>query len=149
MIDRLKRHLDRFSRDHGCDQHADRPDRHCSVCSNKAATDRRLRPRCCHPGSYFKRPKSSPVRPLTLQPVLLRTVYCQTQGCLCTALQLGGDVEQPWLMSKYDVCVLWNGDIADDLESPPNRPKPPHFLHFAPPFIASKRVNLETSNLVH
>jgi len=25
---------------------------------------RRLRPRCCHLGSYFKRPKSSPVRPL-------------------------------------------------------------------------------------
>jgi len=31
---------------------------------NKAVTDRRLRPRCCHLGSYFKRPKSSPVRPL-------------------------------------------------------------------------------------
>jgi len=28
-------------------------------------------------------------------------------------------------------------------------PKPPHFLHFAPPFIASQQVNLETSNLVH
>jgi len=27
-------------------------------------------------------------------------------------------------------------------------PKPPHFLHFAPPFIASWWVNLETSNLV-
>ena len=31
---------------------------------NKAVIDRRLRPRCCHQGSYFKRPKSSPVRPL-------------------------------------------------------------------------------------
>ena len=31
---------------------------------NNAAIDRRLRPRCCHLGSYFKRPKSSPVRPL-------------------------------------------------------------------------------------
>ena len=30
-----------------------------------------------------------------------------------------------------------------------NCPKPPHFLHFAPPFIPSKRVNLETWNLVH
>jgi len=30
--------------------------------TNKAVTDRRLRPRCCHLGSYFKRPKSSPVR---------------------------------------------------------------------------------------
>jgi len=24
-------------------------------------------------------------------------------NCVCTALQLGGDVEQPWHMSKYDV----------------------------------------------
>jgi len=31
--------------------------------SNKAVMDRRLRPRCCHLGSCFKRPKSSPVRP--------------------------------------------------------------------------------------
>jgi len=31
---------------------------------------------------------------------------------------------------------------------PPNHLKPPHFLYFAPIFIASKRVNLETSNLV-
>jgi len=31
---------------------------------NKAVIDRRLRPRCCHLGSYFKRPKSSPVRPV-------------------------------------------------------------------------------------
>jgi len=37
------------------------------------------------------------------QLVLVRTVYSQTQGCVCTALQLGGDVEQPWLISKYDV----------------------------------------------
>ena len=35
--------------------------------------------------------------------ILLRTVYSQAQGCMCTAFQLGGDVEQPWLMSKYDV----------------------------------------------
>jgi len=38
-----------------------------------------------------------------MQLVLLRTVYSQALGCVCTALQLGGDVEQPWLMSKYDV----------------------------------------------
>jgi len=31
------------------------------------------------------------------------------------------------------VCALSNGYIADDFECP----KPPHFLHFAPPFIAS------------
>ena len=38
-----------------------------------------------------------------LQLVILRTVYSQAQDCVCAALQLGGDVEQPWLMSKYDV----------------------------------------------
>ena len=31
---------------------------------NNAVRDRTLRPRCCHLGSYLKRPKSSPVRPL-------------------------------------------------------------------------------------
>jgi len=38
--------------------------RHSLNTSNKALIDGRLRPRCCHLGSYFKRPKSSPVRPL-------------------------------------------------------------------------------------
>ena len=42
---------------------------------------------------YSKRPKSSPVRPLA----------CNRYYCVCTAFQLGGDVEQPWLISKYDV----------------------------------------------
>ena len=37
------------------------------------------------------------------QLVLLRRVYSQAQGCVFTALQLGGDVEQPWLTNKYDV----------------------------------------------
>ena len=32
--------------------------------TNKAVTDRRLHPRCCHLPSYFKRPKSSPVHAL-------------------------------------------------------------------------------------
>jgi len=40
-------------------------------------------------------------RPVQL--VLLRTVYSQAQGCVCSALQLGGDLVQPWLMSKHDV----------------------------------------------
>jgi len=31
---------------------------------NKPVTDRRLRPRCCHLESYFKRTKSSSARPL-------------------------------------------------------------------------------------
>ena len=35
------------------------------ACANKAVIDRRLRPRCCHLASYFKRPKRSPVRLLT------------------------------------------------------------------------------------
>jgi len=42
-----------------------------------------------------------------LQLVLLCTLYSQAQGCVCTALQLsvqlGGNVEQPWLMSKHGV----------------------------------------------
>ena len=69
---------------------------------NKAVIDRRLCPRCCHLESYFKRLKSSPVSPLACSWYYC-TVYSQAQGCVCTALQLGGDVEQPWLMSKYDV----------------------------------------------
>jgi len=44
-----------------------------------------------------------PYTSVGLQLVLLCTLYSQAQGCVCTALQLGGDVEQPWLMSKYDV----------------------------------------------
>ena len=38
-----------------------------------------------------------------LQLVLLCAVYSQARGCVCAALQLGGDAEQPWLMSKHDV----------------------------------------------
>ena len=34
------------------------------VITNKAVIDRQLRLRCCHLGSYFKRQKSSSVRPL-------------------------------------------------------------------------------------
>jgi len=39
---------------------------------------------------------------------------------------------------EYEVvCVLSNGDITDDYECMTlNRPKPAHFLHFAPPFIS-------------
>ena len=40
-----------------------------------------------------------------MQLVLVRTVYSHAQGCLCTAIQLGGDVEQLWLMSTYD--IIW------------------------------------------
>ena len=34
---------------------------------------------------------------------MYNAVYSQAQGCVFTAIQLGGDVEKPWLMSKYDV----------------------------------------------
>ena len=65
--------------------------------SNKAVIDRRFRPPCFHLGSYFKRPKSSPVRPLACN-----WYYCTHFIAKPKALQLGGDVEQTWLMSKYD-----------------------------------------------
>jgi len=71
----------------------------------KAVIDRRLRPRCCHLGiSYFKLSYARKVARASvgLQLVYLRTVYSQAQGCVCTALQMGGD-EQPWFTSKYDV----------------------------------------------
>ena len=35
-------------------------DGHCTVACKKAVIDRILRPRCCHPGSYFKRVKAVP-----------------------------------------------------------------------------------------
>ena len=38
-----------------------------------------------------------------MQLVLLRIFCSQAQGCVCSALQLVIDVEQPWLMRKYDV----------------------------------------------
>jgi len=71
---------------------------------NEAVIDRRLRPRCCHPESYYKRARK--VVPCVRWPptgITAHSLYSQAQGCVCTALQLGGDVEQPWLMSIYDV----------------------------------------------
>ena len=65
--------------------------------THKAVTDRRLRPRCCHQGSYLEHPKNSSAH-FTAKPkaaCALRFSWAATQ--------LGGDVEQPWLMSKYDV----------------------------------------------
>jgi len=65
---------------------------------SKAVINRRLRPRCCHLGKV-----------VVLQLVLLRTVYSQAQGCVCAALQLGGDVEQPWLqMSSVPLPDSWH-----------------------------------------
>jgi len=68
------------------------------IFGNKAVVHRRLRCRFCHLSSYFKRPKNIPVRPLACSGITANA--SQTQGCVCTALQLGGDVEQPRFMSK-------------------------------------------------
>jgi len=74
-----------------------------SAVKNKAVIDRRLRPRCCHLGSYFKRPNSSPVRPLACNWYYCAQFIAKPKAaCGQAALQLGGNVEQPWLMSKYD-----------------------------------------------
>ena len=70
---------------------------------NKAVVDRRLRPRCCHPVSYFKRPKSSPVRPLACNRYCSAQLIAKPKAACAARLQLGGDVEQPWLISKHDV----------------------------------------------
>ena len=68
-----------------------------------AVIDRRLRPRCCHLGSYFKRPKSSSVRPFACNWCYCAQVIAKPKAALCAALQLGGDVEQPCLLRKRDV----------------------------------------------
>ena len=44
------------------------------------------------------------------------------------------------------VCALSNVDIADDLGCPLTTPTIPHFLHFAPSFIASQRVHFRDFN---
>ena len=66
-------------------------------------TDRRLRSRCCHLGSYLQPSRSwlQEVVPSVrcLQRVFLRCVW----GCVWASLpQPGGDFEQPQLMYKYD-----------------------------------------------
>jgi len=76
------------------------------VCINKAVTDCRLRPRCCHLGSYFKRPKSRPVRLLAGMPLVLQRAPFVTKPKAAHALRsVRRDVEQPWLrpMCKCDV----------------------------------------------
>jgi len=55
------------------------------------------------PEKSLKAPEKLSRASVGLQLVLLRTDYSQALGCVCTALQLGGDVEVPWLMRKYGV----------------------------------------------
>ena len=79
-------------------------DHMCSQNANKAVTDRRLRPRCCHLGSYFKRPKSSPVRPLACNWYCCAQFLAKPQAaCALRFSWAASRVEQPWLMSKHDV----------------------------------------------
>ena len=69
---------------------------------NKAVLDRRLRPRCYHLGSYFKRPKSRPMRP----PVCNWCYFAQFIAMPKVAHALRSvrrHVEQPWVTCKYDV----------------------------------------------
>ena len=71
------------------------------ISQNKAVIDHSLRPppRCCQLGSYCKRPKSSPVRSFACN-----WYYCaQFIAKPKAACALRGNIEQPWLMSKYDV----------------------------------------------
>ena len=89
-------------------------DHHVPFILNKAVIDRRLRPRCCHLESYFKRPKSSHVRPLPATVVLLRTVYSQAQGCVCTALQKSLRIPKPHNLLPHlntDSCNLSGTDL--------------------------------------
>jgi len=46
-------------------------------------------------------------------------VYSQAQGCVCTALQLGGDVKQPWLMSKY--VIIHKTGSTQRITTPPEQ----------------------------
>ena len=61
------------------------------------------RPRALRSRCYHLEVASIARKVVGLQLVLLRTVYSQTRGCVCTALELGGDVKQPWLVSKHEV----------------------------------------------
>jgi len=47
------------------------------------------------PGKLLYAPEKQSRASVVQQLVLLRTVCSQAQGCVRTALQLGGDVEQP------------------------------------------------------
>jgi len=75
------------------------PEHHCWTFVGFYALNWSVRPqsppRCCHLGSYFKRLKSSAVRPLACNGYYRARFIAMSK--------LGGDVDQPWLMSKYDV----------------------------------------------
>ena len=72
----------------------------------------------------------------------------QITGCISKTVQDRCSFFFSFIVEYEVVCTLSNGGIAHDLECPISTPKLPQFVHFAPPFIASQRVNLETSVLV-
>ena len=71
---------------------------------NKTVTDRRLRPRCCHMASYFKRPKNSPVLPLACN--WYRAQFIAKPKAAC-ALRLSwaatGNCKCKWFFNKSPV----------------------------------------------
>jgi len=66
---------------------------------SKAVIDHRLCPHCCHLGSYFKSPKSNPMRPLACNWHYCTQLIAKPKAAC--ALYLSGDVEEPWLMNKH------------------------------------------------
>jgi len=73
-----------------------------TACFNKAVIDRWLRPGVA---TWEVTSSAQKVVPCVRWPATGITAhsFSQAQGCVCTALQTCSDVEQPWLMSKYDV----------------------------------------------
>ena len=55
-----------------------------------------------HLESYFKRPKSSPVRPLACDWHYCAQFIAKPKAACALRFSWGGDIEQPWLTSKYD-----------------------------------------------
>ena len=88
---------------------------------NKAVIDRRLRPGVATwEVTLNARKVVLCVRwPARLQLILLRRVNSQAQGCVCTALQLGGDVEQPWLMTSSIKKEVYNVSLRRQRRTEP------------------------------
>ena len=60
-------------------------------------------PPCCHLESYFKRPKSSPVRPFVYNRYYCAQFIAKPKAACALRFSWAATFEQPWLMSKYDV----------------------------------------------
>ena len=77
------------------------------------------------------------------QLVLLRTAYSQAQGCGCTACasKLGGDVEQPWLTSKYD--VIHKTGSTQRITTPPEEDRATAIGHIHRSFVEDRTCSFE------